>query len=151
MTDYAPQAIRLRLQSVLTSFFVVVVLFAVVVFFIDPALFLQSLPFPSAPMGRAFIALCLLAIVGLVAFLCYGVVRHWRWVFWIVLVAFGASLLELPATLLQLTNIIPLLFPLWYTLVRLGVSMIQVVIAVWMFQIYRRYGVWALGKSVSKS
>ena len=70
----------------------------------------------------------------------------WRWVFWLVLVAFGGMILDLPATILQLTGILPALFPLWYSLCRMGASLIAVGIAVWMLQIYRRHGVWAMGR-----
>lgn len=50
------------------------------------------------------------------------------------------------ATLLQLMGILPALFPLWYSLCRMGASLIAVGIAVWMLQIYRRHGVWAMGR-----
>ncbi len=50
------------------------------------------------------------------------------------------------ATLLQLTGILPALFPLWYSLCRMGTSLIAVGIAVWMIQNYRRHGVWAMDR-----
>jgi hypothetical protein len=67
-------------------------------------------------------------------------------VFWLVLVAFGGMILDLPVTLLQLTGTLPALFPVWYSLCRMGASLIAVGIAVWMFQLYQRYGVWARGR-----
>ncbi len=69
--------------------------------------------------------------------------------FWLVLVAFGGMILDIPVTLLQLTGILPALFPLWYSLCRMGASLIAVGIAVWMFQLNRRHGVWAMGRKVS--
>jgi hypothetical protein len=55
-------------------------------------------------------------------------------------------ILEIPATILQLTGVVPSLFPVWYNLVRMGGSaLIAVPIAVWMLSIYRQYGVWAIG------
>jgi hypothetical protein len=54
-------------------------------------------------------------------------------------------ILEVPATILQLTGVVPSLFPVWYSLCRMGVSTIAVGIAVWMIHIYQHYGVWAMG------
>jgi uncharacterized membrane protein YidH (DUF202 family) len=87
-----------------------------------------------------------------IAVVILGVVRHWRWLFWLLLLAFGFSILDIPATLFQLTGVIPGRLPLWYSLYRIGVAIIEVGIAVWMIQIYRQYGVWAMKrkKEVSK-
>jgi hypothetical protein len=43
-------------------------------------------------------------------------------------------------------GILPNHFPVWYHLCRMGVAVIEVAIAVWMGQIYRHYGIWAMGK-----
>ena len=75
-----------------------------------------------------------------------GIVPHWRWLFWLLLVAFGCMVLEIPATVLQLTGVLPNLFPVWYSLCRVGVAIIAVLIATWMARIYRHHGVWAMGK-----
>ena len=80
------------------------------------------------------------------AVLLVGVRLHWRWLFWLLLIAFGAMILDIPATILQLTGVVPSLFPVWYSLCRMGVSLLAVIIAAWMLSIYRHYGVWALGK-----
>jgi CPA1 family monovalent cation:H+ antiporter len=64
----------------------------------------------------------------------------------LLLLAFGCMILEIPVTILQLTGVLPSIFPLWYSLCRMGVTLIAVVIAVWMGQIYRHHGVWAMGK-----
>lgn len=50
-------------------------------------------------------------------------------VFWLMLVAFSGMILDVPATILQLTGILPALFPLWYILWRMGVSLIAVGVA----------------------
>jgi hypothetical protein len=46
-------------------------------------------------------------------------------------------------------GVLPDPFPLWYSLCRVGVSLIAVGIAMWMLSIYRHHGVWALGKRTS--
>ncbi|MDQ6643511.1 MAG: hypothetical protein M3Y76_03600 [Chloroflexota bacterium] len=88
----------------------------------------------------------MVGILVFIAILIIGVIRHWRWLFWLILSAFGFSILQIPATILQLTGVIPDNLPVWYSLYRMGIALFQAVIAVWMVQIYRQYGVWAMGK-----
>src|SRR6266567_6770026 len=71
---------------------------------------------------------------------------HWRWVFWLMLVAFAGSALQIPVTLLQIAGVLPSPILLWYSLFRMGVAVVEITIAVWMIHIYRHKGVWALGK-----
>jgi hypothetical protein len=82
--------------------------------------------------------LFLVGIIACIVLLIPGVVRHWRWVFWLMLVAFGGSVLQIPVTLLQVADVLPNADPLWYSLFRMGVAMVEIGIAVWMIQIYRR-------------
>jgi hypothetical protein len=50
--------------------------------------------------------------------------------FWLLLVASGFMVLEIPATISQLTGVLPILFPVWYSLCRMGVDLIRVGITV---------------------
>ncbi len=59
--------------------------------------------------------------------------------------AFGFSLLDIPGTILQLTGVLPLTVPLWYGLLRMGVSAVQGGIAFWMLRLCRHHGVWTTG------
>jgi hypothetical protein len=43
-------------------------------------------------------------------------------------------------------GVLPNHFPVWYHLCRMGIAGIEVAIAVWMGQIYRHYGIWAVEK-----
>jgi len=97
------------------------------------------------------VTLFLVGILIFIAILIVGVMHHWRWLFWLLLIAFGFSILEIPATILQLTGLIPNSFPLWYSLSRMGVALIEVGIAAWMLRIYRQYGVWGLGKQKKRA
>ncbi len=45
--------------------------------------------------------------------------------------------------LLALVGVLPIEPPLWYTLARSGIALVQVVIGAWMIVTYRRQGVWA--------
>ncbi len=78
--------------------------------------------------------------------LIIGVLRHWRWLFWLLLVANSFSILQVPATILQLTGVMPDPYPAWYSLYRMGIALIQVGIAIWMIRIYYQYGVWGMGR-----
>ncbi|MDQ2887091.1 MAG: hypothetical protein M3Y39_13530 [Chloroflexota bacterium] len=152
MKTLARHPMRMRLEMVMIAFFLLAALSLLVVYLADPSIYAQSLSLTFSPANRypVPVTLFLVGILAVIALLILGVVRHWRWLFWLLLVAFGLSILELPATLLQLTGNIPDSYPAWYSLSRLGVALLQFGIAVWMFQIYRHHGVWALGKKASR-
>ena len=139
------------LEKILITFFVLVALSLVIVYSIEPSVYMEMLNLQPSLAGRYSLAVTvfIVAILGLIAFVITGVLRHWRWLFWLLLLAFGAAVLDIPTTILQLTGVVPTTFPLWYSLFRMGIACIQVVIAVWMVRIYRRDGVWAMGKKSS--
>jgi hypothetical protein len=149
--DLHQQGIVGRLEQVLIAFFLLAALFVVTVYIVAPSIYTQTLLRAPSPAERYPLpaTLFLLGVLVFIAILIVGVVRHWRWVFWLLLVAFGWMILEIPATILQLIGVLPSIFPVWYSLCRMGVALIAVVIAVWMGQIYRHHGVWAMGKKNS--
>lgn len=55
-----------------------------------------------------------------------GVVRGWRWTFWLILVAFLAGLLRVPASALQLTGNLPAQGPTWYVVLQAVVGLTPV-------------------------
>lgn len=140
-----------RLEQVLVTFFVLATLFALVMYIAAPSIYTKALLLAPSPNDQYPLPMTifLVALLAFISVIIVGVLRHWRWLFWLLLVAFGCMILEVPATILQLTGVVPsfLPFPVWYSLCRMGVSKIAVVIAVWMISIYRHYGVWALGKN----
>ena len=137
-----------RLQWTLLAFFLLTVLLLVVTSLADSSIFTSTLLLtsPAAVHSPAAVTFFLAGIVGLLALFIVGVLRRWRWVFWLVLVAFGAMILDLPATFLQCAGVLPNPFQLWYSLCRVGVSLVAVGIAGWVLSQYRRHGVWALGR-----
>lgn len=147
-SDIHQKVLSSRLERVLVAFFLLATLFLLVVYFVSPSIYTDTLMLQSTPADRYPLAatLFLAGIVVLIAVLVVGIVRRWRWVFWLLLIAFTAMILEIPATILQLTGVVASLFPVWYSLCRMGVSVIAVGIAGWMWYIYRHYGVWAKGK-----
>ena len=96
------------------------------------------LPAGNRPAEIAF----LVALSAFLALLAIGVVRRWRWTFWLVLVAFLAGLLRLPASVLELTGILPAVGPTWYTLLQAAIGLVQFVIGLGMLVGFRKAGVW---------
>ncbi len=148
MHDLSHQVILKRLEKVLVAFFVVCALFVVVVYVAAPSIYAKALLLEPSPTDRypLSVTLFLVALLVFIAVVIVGVMRHWRWLFWLLLVAFGFSFLQIPATVLQLMGVVADPFPAWYSLSRMGVALLEVAIAVWMIQIYRSHGVWAMGK-----
>jgi hypothetical protein len=95
---------------------------------------------PGAPavLPAAFPA-GLTAFLGLLA---VGVLRRWRWLFWLVAVAFLAGGLRVPVAVLELGGWLPAATPGWYVLLQGGVGLVQVAIGLAMLAGYRRAGVW---------
>jgi hypothetical protein len=84
-------------------------------------------------------------LVTVTAFLCLlgvGVVRRWRWTFWLILVAFLAGALRVPATALQLVGVLPASGPTWDVLVQAAIGLVQFAIGLVMVSGLRRTGAW---------
>ncbi len=71
-----------------------------------------------------------------------GVIRSWRWTFWLILVVFLVGIVRVPASALQLAGIVPRQGPAWYVVLQAVVGLIQFVIALAMLAGYRKAGVW---------
>ena len=140
-----------RLETVIIAFFVLAALSVLVVYFINPAIYTKVLMLESTTTDRYPLpaTLFLVALLTFIAVLIYGVLHHWRWLFWLLLVANSFSILEVPATILQLNGVIPNPYPVWYSLYRMSIAVIQVGIAIWMIRVYFRYGVWGMGKKMN--
>jgi len=152
MKILAPRLIGMRLELVIIAFFVLAVLSSLVVYVADPSIYASSLSLKSslADLYPVPVMLFLVGMIALIALLILGVVRHWRWAFWLTLGAFGSSVLHIPVTLLQIAGILPNADPLWYSLLQIGVAMVEIGIAIWMIHVYLREGVWAMGRKKNK-
>ena len=146
--DTHQQVLARRLERILIAFFILTTLFLLVIYFTAPSIYTQTLPLQPSPTERypLPITIFLIALLLFIIVLIIGVLQHWRWLFWLLLLAFGFSILEIPATILQLTGVLPTSYPVWYSLSRMGVAVIEGIIALWMVWIYRHHGVWAMGK-----
>ena len=141
-------SIRVSLEMGMITFFILAALSLLVVYVADPSIYAQSLSLTSSPVDRypGPVTLFLVGVLAVIALLSFGVVRNFRWVFWLLLVAFAGSALQIPVTLLQIADVLPSSDPLWYSLFRMGSGVVELALAVWMIHIYRHEGVWALGK-----
>jgi hypothetical protein len=138
------------LQAVLVAFFALAAASLVVIYLLAPALFVETLfetPDP-ARVRSAPLTIFLLLVLGFLAVLVVGVARRWRPLWWLLLLAFTASALEIPAIALELAGVLPLAVPAWYALLRMLVSAGLVGIAVWMWRVQRACGAW--GMSVAR-
>jgi len=137
-----------RLSAAIIAFFVLAALSVLVVYFIDPTIYAKVLKLEPTTTDRYPFAstLFLVALLIFIAILIFGVTKHWRWLFWLLLIANSFSILEVPATILQLTGVIPDPYPVWYSLYRMSIAVIQVGIAIWMVRIYYQDGVWGMGR-----
>jgi hypothetical protein len=148
MNDLHQKQTVQRLSAVIIAFFVLAGLSALVVYIADPTIYAKVLMFESTTVDRYPLpaTFFLIALLILITVLIVGVLRHWRWLFWLLLLANSFSILEVPATILQLNGVIPNPYPVWYSLYRMSIAVIQVGIAIWMVRILYQYGVWGMGK-----
>jgi hypothetical protein len=148
MNDLHQKVTVQRLSAVLIAFFVLAALSVLAVYFADPTIYTKVPMLESTTADRYPLpaTLFLVALLIFITVLIIGVLHHWRWLFWLILIANSFSILEVPATLLQFTGVIPDPYPVWYSLYRMGIALIQVAIAIWMIRIFYHYGVWGMGR-----
>src|SRR6266705_5129627 len=141
-------SIRVSLEMSMIAFFMLAALSLMVVYLADPAIYAQSLSLTSSPADRypVPVTLFLVGVLVLITLLSFGVVRHWRWLFWLILIAWTSSVIQIPVEGLQLLGVFPNPSPVWYSLFRGGVWFIELGFAFWMIQTYRHNGVWAMGR-----
>jgi hypothetical protein len=91
----------------------------------------------------------LAALIGFIALFGVGVVRRWRWTFWLILVAFLAGLLRVPVAILQLTGVLAADGPRWYVTFQGLLGVLQFGIGLAKVAGYRGAGVW--GKFLTRA
>lgn len=139
---------RRMLQGAIVAFFTSMIALLVILYLVAPSIYLETLGQTTQPTDTHPLAVNLFfaAILTFVAMGAYGVLRTWRWVFWVAMLAFLASALEIPAGILQLVGIIPIQQPTWYVLLRMATGVVEFGLGVWMLRVWRACGVWAQGR-----
>jgi hypothetical protein len=100
----------------------------------------------GSPVSAAafFIAVSLLIATGTL-----GVVRRWRWLFWVIQVAFLAGALRVVTSALELAGTIPLEGPRWYVALQGAIGVVQLAIGFAMVATFRRSGIWGRATAAS--
>jgi hypothetical protein len=131
-----------RTQRLVISLFVFAWVALVVILVTAPEVYEQALHLPGGERKLPTLAF-LAAISAFLMLLGIGVIRRWRWMFWLVLVAFLiGGVLRVPASILQLGGVLPADFPAWYVLLQAVIGVVQVAIGLLMLAGYRQEGVW---------
>jgi hypothetical protein len=130
-----------RTQALVLGFLLVVSASLVVIRAAAPDVYDQALRLPPGwpRWTQAAFVVVLCAVIGL---LSIGVLRRWRWTFWLVLVAFLAGVLRVPVAILQLAGVLPASTPSWYVVFQGLIGVVQLAIGLVMVAGYRRSGVW---------
>src|SRR2546422_8479539 len=130
-----------RTQLLVLGFFVVVWIALVAILIFSPDVYAQTLHLARGG-SETIEVVFLVALSALIATLVVGVLRRWRWAFWLILVAFLFGILRLPASALQLVGLIPATGPTWYEVLQGAIGVVQFLVALAMFAGYRKAGVW---------
>ena len=129
-----------RTQGLVLGFFGIVLGSLVVILLAAPEVYDRALRLPAGSVAVEVAVLAgLAAFIGLLA---VGVLRRWRWIFWLVLVAFLAGILRVPVAVLQLTGVLTADVPTWYVVYQGVIGLAQLAIGLAMLAGYRRAGVW---------
>ena len=123
------------------GFFLVVLASLVVIRVGAPDVYDQALRFPASWPSWAGIAF-LVTLAAFIALLAVGVLQRWRWIFWLILVAFLAGVLRMPVAILQLAGVLATNVPSWYVVFQGLIGLAQLAIGLAMLTGYRRSGVW---------
>jgi hypothetical protein len=127
-----------RTQALVLGFFALTWTSLVAIFAAAPEIYYQALKLSSAGAGLLF----LVGISAFIVVLGIGVVRRWRWTFWLIMVAFLFGVLRISASVLSLEGVLPAVGPTWYVLYQALLGLLQFVIALAMVAGYRRDGIW---------
>lgn len=130
-----------RTQLLVVGFFAAVWVALVAILLLAPDVYAASLRGLSAD-GFGTEASLPAALTALIALLVVGVLRRWRWTFWLVLIAFALGLLRIPAAALELAGVVPATGPAWYEVLQGVIGAAQFGIAIAMIAGYRKRGVW---------
>ena len=129
-----------RTQALVLCFFGMALGSLVVILVATPEVYDRALRLPEG--SRVAEVAVLAGLTGFIGLLTVGVLRRWRWIFWLIVVAFLAGILRVPVAILQLTGVLAADVPIWYVTFQGIIGLVQVAIGLAMLAGYRRAGVW---------
>ncbi len=130
-----------RVQALVLGFLLMAWISLVVILVAAPEVYerrLRSLPGAQRVVEIVFVV----ALTAFIVLLSIGVLRRWRWMFWLILIAFLFGVLRIPVAVLQVSGQMRPDGPLWYVILQGVIGLVQVLIALAMILGYRRSGVW---------
>jgi hypothetical protein len=130
-----------RSQWLVLGFFALVATSLVLILAVDPSIYARTLGSQAglaAPIEIAF----LVAVLALISVLSLGVARRWRWTFWVIVLAFLAGVLRVPASALEIAGVLHATEPLWYIVFQGAIGIVQVGIGLLLLRGHHRAGVW---------
>lgn len=140
-SSVAPTHAINRTQRLVFGFFVLAWMTLAVSLLWSSAVREATLPAVLGTGPRAVLAF-LVGLLGFLTVLGIGVTRRWRWLFWLLFLAFAAGLLRVPVTILQLSGRLSPEGPDWYLVLQGVAGVVQVGLACAMYAGYRRAGPW---------
>ena len=130
-----------RVQALVLGFLVMAWISVVAILVAAPEVYeqrLRSLPGAQRIVEIVFV----IALTAFIVLLSIGVLRRWRWTFWLILIAFLFGVLRIPVAVLQLSGQMTPDGPVWYVILQGVLGLAQVLIAGVMVLGCRRSGVW---------
>ena len=97
---------------------------------------LRSLPGAQRIVEIVFVV----ALTAFIVLLSIGVLRRWRWTFWLIVITFLFGVLRIPVAALQLSGQMTPDGPPWYVILQGVIGVLQVLIGLTMVRGYRRSG-----------
>ena len=130
-----------RTQWLVLAFFLAAWVTVVTILALSPQVYRPDLARAPGSLRVAEIVF-VVALSALIGVISAGVVRRWRWLFWLILAVFFLGVLRVPVTLLELSGHMTANGPAWYIAVQGVATVVQFAIALLMLAGYRRSGVW---------
>lgn len=134
-----------RTKALVLALFVLYWIFVLVLLVAAPDFYASQLPQAVVSLtGNPSMAEAgtLLVLTALLTVLSFGVIRGWRWAFWLILVVFLFGIVHVLTAVLQLTGIVSSQDPAWYRGFQAVVGLLQFMIALVMLAGYRTNGIW---------
>lgn len=129
-----------RIKAVVLALFALYWVAVVVILVVARRVFDQVARLPGNQRPDEFGAV--LVLTALSTLLSAGIVRGWRWTFWLILIVFLAGILRVPIAALELSGKVPSQGPAWYVVLTAVVGLIQFGIALALLVGYRKSGIW---------
>lgn len=123
------------------TFFAGVLVTLVVIRILAPTVYSDALntPFARSPW---LLNWSMAGVIGFVVLVSAGVIARWRWMFWLLVIAFVSGILRLPVLMLEVSGIVRSTSPEWYVALQGAIGVIQFGIGVALIKGYRRAGPW---------